>query len=48
MDQEYSYDYIVVGGGSGGLSTAKRAAKHGKKVAVIDYVKPSPQGNFFF
>jgi len=44
MDQEYSYDYIVVGGGSGGLSTAKRAAKHGKKVAVIDYVKPSPQG----
>lgn len=44
MDQEYSYDFIVIGGGSGGLSACKRAAKHGKKVAVIDYVKPSPQG----
>ena len=33
----YDYDFLVIGGGSGGLATAKRAAiNHGKKVAVIE------------
>lgn len=30
------YDLIVIGGGSGGVATANRAAKHGKKVALIE------------
>eukprot|EP01127_Copromyxa_protea_P011639 TRINITY_DN2945_c0_g1_i1.p1 TRINITY_DN2945_c0_g1~~TRINITY_DN2945_c0_g1_i1.p1 ORF type:complete len:985 (-),score=260.09 TRINITY_DN2945_c0_g1_i1:40-2730(-) len=37
------YDYIVIGGGSGGMASAKEAAKLGAKVAVFDYVKPSTQ-----
>jgi glutathione reductase (NADPH) len=33
----YDYDYLVIGGGSGGVSSAKRAAiNHGKKVAVVE------------
>jgi glutathione reductase (NADPH) len=32
----YDYDYLVVGGGSGGLASAKRSASYGKKVAVIE------------
>jgi len=35
---------IVIGGGSGGLSCSKEAADLGKKVAVFDFVKPSPHG----
>lgn len=31
-----SYDYIVLGAGSGGIASAKRAAGYGKKVAVIE------------
>ncbi|XP_075754445.1 thioredoxin reductase 2, mitochondrial isoform X2 [Pelodiscus sinensis] len=38
------YDLLVIGGGSGGLACAKEAARFGKKVAVIDYVDPSPKG----
>ncbi|RMC05895.1 hypothetical protein DUI87_17439 [Hirundo rustica rustica] len=38
------YDLLVVGGGSGGLACAKEAAQFGRKVAVVDYVEPSPQG----
>nr|XP_055230952.1 thioredoxin reductase 2, mitochondrial isoform X4 [Gorilla gorilla gorilla] len=38
------YDLLVVGGGSGGLACAKEAAQLGRKVAVVDYVEPSPQG----
>ena len=38
------YDLAVIGGGSGGLSTAFEASKHGLNVLVIDYVEPSPQG----
>ncbi|XP_027421798.1 thioredoxin reductase 2, mitochondrial isoform X3 [Bos indicus x Bos taurus] len=38
------YDLLVIGGGSGGLACAKEAAQLGKKVAVLDYVEPSPQG----
>eukprot|EP01130_Rhizamoeba_saxonica_P001658 TRINITY_DN11532_c0_g1_i1.p1 TRINITY_DN11532_c0_g1~~TRINITY_DN11532_c0_g1_i1.p1 ORF type:complete len:455 (-),score=139.40 TRINITY_DN11532_c0_g1_i1:84-1448(-) len=30
------YDFIVIGGGSGGISTARRAAQHGAKVALIE------------
>ncbi|KAJ3485031.1 hypothetical protein NLJ89_g11933 [Agrocybe chaxingu] len=30
------YDYIVIGGGSGGSGTARRAASYGKKVALIE------------
>ncbi|XP_030439386.1 thioredoxin reductase 2, mitochondrial isoform X1 [Gopherus evgoodei] len=38
------YDLLVIGGGSGGLACAKEAAQFGKKVAVLDYVEPSPKG----
>ena len=30
------YDYLVLGAGSGGLASARRAAKHGKKVGIIE------------
>ena len=30
------FDYICIGGGSGGIASANRAAKHGKKVAMIE------------
>lgn len=40
----YDYDLVVIGGGSGGLACSKEAAKYGKKVCVLDYVKPSPAG----
>lgn len=43
-DATYDYDLIVIGGGSGGLACSKEAAKYGKKVCVLDYVKPSPVG----
>eukprot|EP00731_Ephydatia_muelleri_P011899 Em0006g793a len=40
----HDYDLIVIGGGSGGLACSKDAASFGKKVAVLDYVVPSPNG----
>ncbi|GAB6033466.1 thioredoxin reductase [Chamberlinius hualienensis] len=40
----YDYDLIVIGGGSGGLAASKQAAKYGKRVAVFDFVKPTPIG----
>ncbi|XP_045390223.1 thioredoxin reductase 3 isoform X3 [Lemur catta] len=43
-DSAYEYDIIVIGGGSGGLACAKEAAILGKKVMVLDFVVPSPQG----
>jgi len=39
------YDLLVIGGGSGGLACSKAAAALGKKVAVCDFVKPSPAGS---
>lgn len=32
----------MIGGGSGGLASAKAAESYGAKVAVADFVKPSP------
>ncbi|XP_036101312.1 thioredoxin reductase 3 isoform X2 [Molossus molossus] len=43
-DSTYDYDLIVIGGGSGGLACAQEAAILGKKVMVLDFVVPSPQG----
>jgi len=36
-----NYDLIVIGGGSGGLACAQRAADHGAKVALVE---PKPLG----
>lgn len=44
-EHSYDYDVVVIGGGSGGLACSKEAAKLGAKVAVLDYVKPSPAGS---
>ncbi|KAL3943036.1 MAG: hypothetical protein SGBAC_002854 [Bacillariaceae sp.] len=40
----YDYDLVVIGGGSGGMAAAKEAAELGAKVALCDFVKPSPLG----
>ncbi|XP_053625484.1 thioredoxin reductase 1, mitochondrial isoform X2 [Plodia interpunctella] len=40
----FDYDLAVIGGGSGGLACAKEAVNQGAKVAVLDFVTPSPQG----
>ena len=29
-------DYLVIGAGSGGIASARRAAQYGKKVAIIE------------
>ncbi|VDM94917.1 unnamed protein product [Thelazia callipaeda] len=42
--KEHQYDLAVIGGGSGGLAAAKEAARLGKKVVCMDYVKPSTIG----
>ena len=41
---KYDYDLFVIGGGSGGLAWAKTAQELGAKVAVADYVNPTPKG----
>eukprot|EP01029_Cantina_marsupialis_P026648 TRINITY_DN7214_c0_g2_i1.p1 TRINITY_DN7214_c0_g2~~TRINITY_DN7214_c0_g2_i1.p1 ORF type:complete len:408 (+),score=115.12 TRINITY_DN7214_c0_g2_i1:115-1338(+) len=43
-EHSFKYDLIVIGGGSGGLSAAKEAARLGKKVCILDFVKPSNTG----
>ncbi len=35
-DSNTHFDYISIGGGSGGIASANRAAKHGKKAAIIE------------
>ena len=30
------YDYIAIGGGSGGIASINRAASYGKKCAIIE------------
>ena len=40
----YDYDVFVIGGGSGGISCAKNLAVMGKRVALADYVTPTPTG----
>lgn len=32
-----SFDYLVIGGGSGGLASARRASSLGAKAAVIEH-----------
>lgn len=44
VDGTFDYDLAVIGGGSGGLACAKEAVNNGARVAVLDYVTPSPQG----
>jgi len=45
MAETFDYDFFVIGGGSGGLAAAKAATAYpGVKVAVADFVKPSPAG----
>ncbi|XP_058818159.1 thioredoxin reductase 1, mitochondrial isoform X2 [Topomyia yanbarensis] len=43
-EENFDYDLVVIGGGSGGLACAKEAVQFGAKVAVLDFVKPSPRG----
>ncbi len=33
---EYDYDYLVIGAGSGGIASARRAASYGAKVGVVE------------
>ena len=40
----YDYDLFVIGGGSGGISAAKEAAKLGAKVGLADFVTKTPKG----
>mmetsp|Transcript_8169 Transcript_8169/g.13207 ORF Transcript_8169/g.13207 Transcript_8169/m.13207 type:complete len:506 (+) Transcript_8169:863-2380(+) len=41
---EFNYHTIIIGGGSGGLACSKELTRLGCKVAVFDYVTPSPPG----
>eukprot|EP01080_Neovahlkampfia_damariscottae_P000726 gene726-8978_t len=34
---KFDFDYFVIGGGSGGISSARRAASYGAKVGVAEY-----------
>ncbi len=34
--RQRTYDYLVVGGGSGGIASARRAASHGASVALVE------------
>ena len=34
-----SFDYLVIGGGSGGISSARRAAEFGPSVGLVEYKK---------
>ncbi|XP_046391053.1 thioredoxin reductase 1, mitochondrial [Ischnura elegans] len=45
--RQYEYDLVVIGGGSGGLACAKESALLGAKVAVLDFVTPTPLGTYW-
>lgn len=34
----------MIGAGSGGISAARYASEYGAKVAIADFVKPTPKG----
>ena len=42
---DFTYEFFVIGGGSGGLAAAQAAAQLGAKVGLADFVKPSPVGS---
>ncbi len=35
-DGEFDFDYLVIGAGSGGIASARRAATYGAKVGVVE------------
>lgn len=35
-DGEYDFDYLVIGAGSGGIASARRAATYGAKVGIVE------------
>ena len=37
MTSARSFDYLVIGGGSGGLASARRAGQLGAKAAIIEH-----------
>lgn len=39
-----AYNLIVIGGGSAGLAASKEAVSYGLRVALLDFVKPTPKG----
>lgn len=36
MNKNFDFDYICIGGGSGGIASANRASMYGQKVAIIE------------
>ena len=44
IESKYDYDLFVIGGGSGGISAAKKASELGATVGLADFVNPSPLG----
>ena len=45
-EKAFQYEYCVIGGGSGGVSSVKRASllRPDKKFVIFDYVSPTPLG----
>ncbi|PRP85746.1 hypothetical protein PROFUN_06340 [Planoprotostelium fungivorum] len=35
-EQKFDFDYLVIGGGSGGIASSRRAASYGAKVAIVE------------
>ncbi len=36
QDNQFDYDYIAIGGGSGGIASANRASMYGQKCAIVE------------